>query len=63
MHVAWSAPQGAHYHVDVIYLLATIGTPINSVLYKHSFILDWITHPCILYQVNDFRDAGSVLIV
>ncbi len=64
MDVARSAPQGAHYHADVIYLLPYLGInkgtrvlwyPELSLHQLGSrptvFIPQWVTHTCIQYQV------------
>ncbi len=64
MDDARSAPQGAHYHADVIYLLPYLGIKKRSKALWYSelslhqlgsrptaFIPRWLTHPCILYQV------------
>ncbi len=70
MDVARSAPQGAHYHADVIYLLPYLGIKMGArALWYHElslhqlgsrptvFIPRWTTHPCILYQVCATRGA------
>ncbi len=59
--VAQSAPQGAHYHADVIYLLGIkkrVRALWSSELNVHQFgsrptifLTRWTTHPCILYHV------------
>ncbi len=64
MDVTRSAPQGAHYHADVIYLLYYLGIKKGaralwySELSLHQlgsrptvFIPRWATHSCILFQV------------
>ncbi len=67
MDVARSAPQGAHYLADVIYLRIKKGAMAfwYSELSLHQlgfrptvFIPRWTTHPCILYQMCATRGAG-----
>ncbi len=73
MDVARSAPQGAHYHAGVIYLLPLLGikkgaTALwNSEINLHQlgswstvFLPRWATHPCILYQVYAACGASDV---
>ncbi len=68
--VARSAPQGAHYHADVIYLLAKMGIKKGASALWYSqlsihqlgsrptvFIPRWTTRPRILYQVCVTRGA------
>ncbi len=74
MDVARSAPQGAHHHVDVIYLLPELGIKKGaralwySKLSLHQlgsrstvFIHRWTTHPCILYQGCAARGTNAVV--
>ncbi len=71
MDVARSAPQVAHYHADVIYLLPLLGIKKGaSALWYYElslhplgsrptfFIPRWITHPCILHQACATRGAS-----
>ncbi len=75
MDVARSAPQGGHYHADVIYLLPLLGIKKGaralwySELSLHQlgsrptvFIPRWTTHPRILYQVCATRGADAVVV-
>ncbi len=70
MGVTRSAPQGAHYHEDVIYFLPKMGIKKGaralwySELSLHQlgsrptvFIPQWTTHPYILYEVCATRAA------
>ncbi len=65
MDVAWSAPQGAHYHVDVVYLPPKLGIKKGatalwySELSLHQLGSRPTTHPCILYQVCATLGATS----
>ncbi len=74
MYVARSAPQGAQYHADVIYLFPQlrIKKGARALWYSYlclrqlgsrptAFILRWTTHPCILYQVCATRAVNAVV--
>ncbi len=74
MDVAWSAPRGAHFHADVIYLLPLLGIKKGARALWNSegglhqlssrptiFILRWTTRPYILYQVCATRGATVVV--
>ncbi len=75
MDVARSAPQGAHYHADVIYLLPKMGIKKGASAYWYDelsihqlgsrptvFIPRWTAHPCILYQVCATRGVRLLLL-
>ncbi len=75
MDVARSAPQGAHYHADVIYLLPKLGIKKGASALWYSelslhqlgsrpavFIPRWKTHPCILNQVYATRGNRVVVL-
>ncbi len=69
MDAARSAPQGAHYHIDVIYLIKkrAMGLWYIGLGQRHLgprltfFIPRWTTNPCILYQGCDNRGACVLL--
>ncbi len=76
MDVARSAPQGARYYADVIYLLPKMGIKKGASAYWYNalsihqlgsrptvFIPRWTAHPCILYQVCATRGAAVVVVV
>ncbi len=75
MDVARSAPQGAHYHADDIYLFPQLGikkgarTLWYSELSLHQLgsrppfsIPRWTTRHCILYRVCSIRGVDGAVI-